>query len=59
MSKNSYNTLVDPRKRAILRRTWHNINKKGGEPLISKTYDSPSFYTFVDGLNQIQKTDAK
>ena len=57
MSKNSYNTLVDPMKRAILRRTWHNIDKKGGEPLVSKTYESASFFGFVTGLNQIKKTN--
>jgi len=57
MSNNSYNTLVDPMKRAILRRTWHNIDNKGGKPLISKTYESASFFGFVNGLNQIQKSN--
>ena len=55
MSKISYNTLVDPNKRAILRKTWQNIDKKGGEPLKSKTYECASVYTFVDSLNPIQK----
>jgi len=44
-------------KRAILRRTWHNIDNKGGKPLISKTYESASFFGFVNGLNQIQKSN--
>ena len=52
---NSYNTLVDSNKRAILRKTWHNKNSKGGEPLKSKTYENASFFGFVNGLNQIQK----
>ena len=50
------NCYVNPNKRKILKKTWHDINNKGGEPLVSKTYEDASFYSFISGLNQIQKT---
>lgn len=56
MNKHSYNTLVDPNKRAILRKTWHKIDNVGGKPLKSNTYENASFFGFVNGLNNIQKS---